>query len=101
MILFVKKNLIPYVWDRKLVPAIIIYMLVIITMSVCAFLRFSTVSTRSALLAFTGSVLFVVSDLVLAFHNFKRDRGTREAAFIMITYIPAQLLIMLGTGLIK
>ncbi len=101
VILFVKKNLIPFLWDKKLVPGIVIYMLVIIAMSVCAFLRFSTRSYLSAFVTFSGSVLFVVSDLVLAFHNFKRNRGTGEAAFIMITYIPAQLLIMLGTGLIK
>ena len=38
VILFVKKNLIPFLWDKKLVPGIVIYMLVIIAMSVCAFL---------------------------------------------------------------
>ena len=101
VILFVKKNLLPFLWDRKMVPGIVIYMLVIIAMSVCAFLRFSTKGTLPAFITFSGSVLFVVSDLVLAFHNFKRNRGTREAAFIMITYIPAQFLIMLGTGIIN
>ncbi len=101
VIIFVKKNLIPFLWDRKMVPGIVIYMLVIIAMSVCAFLRFSARGSLPALITFMGSVLFVVSDLVLAFHNFKRNRGTREAAFIMITYIPAQFLIMLGTGIIR
>ena len=98
---FVKKNLLPFLPDRKLAPAIVIYMTVIITMSVCAFLRFSTRSFLPAFLTFSGSALFVVSDLILAFHTFKRDRGNGEAALIMITYIPAQLLIMLGTGLIR
>jgi len=101
VILFVKKNLLPFLWDRRMVPGIVIYMLVIIAMSVCAFLRFSTKGALPAFITFSGSVLFVVSDLTLAFHNFKRNRGTREAAFIMITYIPAQFLIMLGTGIIN
>ena len=101
VILFVKKKLLPFLPDKKLAPAIVIYLLVIITMSVCAFLRFSTRSFLPAFVTFTGSVLFIVSDMVLAFHTFKKDRGRGEAAFIMITYIPAQFLIMLGTVLMR
>ena len=101
VILFVKKKLLPFLPDKKLAPAIVIYLLVIITMSVCAFLRFSTRSFLPAFVTFSGSVLFIVSDMVLAFHTFKKDRGRGESAFIMITYIPAQFLIMLGTGLLR
>lgn len=77
-----------------LVPAIC-YLSVLMLMSYCSFLRFFNISTIKASLTFGGSLLFIVSDSFIAIRNFKkRFRGIE--AIVVITYITAQLLIVIG-----
>lgn len=71
------------------------YAFFLLAMSCCALLRFQVVSGFAFWLPFAGSVLFVLSDSVLAWNNFRR-RLPRGNLIVMATYAPAQLLIMLG-----
>lgn len=76
-------------------PIILIYALSLITMSMTALNRHARVNHRSFLLVFIGSILFVLSDSMIAFNRFLVE--FRMAGFwIMVTYITAQYLIMRG-----
>ena len=76
-------------------PVVLIYALSLIVMSMMALNRKGRVNRRSYLLVFTGSVLFVLSDSMIALDRFYRD--IPMAGFlIMVTYIAAQYLIMRG-----
>lgn len=80
--------------DQFLVP-VLVYLVVILVMAWQAWERWRHTGQRSALLAFLGAVLFVVSDSALAINRF---RVGYEAASIVIwgTYVPAQWLIALS-----
>jgi uncharacterized membrane protein YhhN len=75
-------------------PAIV-YMSVIFVMSFTSFSRIWTAPFLSVLLTFSGSLAFIISDSLLAFNMFKIKKQ-RNDVIIMITYILAQLLIILG-----
>ncbi len=76
-------------------PVLLLYALSLIGMSMMALNRKGRVNRRSYLLVFTGSVLFVLSDSMIALDRFYRD--IPMAGFlIMVTYIAAQYLIMRG-----
>ena len=70
---------------------IIIYGLVILTMMVIASLRRNLTSVKSFRYAFLGSVLFVLSDSILAINAFKMQIPN-AGLFIMLTYCAAQYL---------
>jgi len=91
--LFLHKSLKDHMGKMK-VPAMV-YMGVILTMSVFALLRAFSANPLTFWFVFTGSVLFVVSDTILAFEHFKNMSVYNHAA-VMATYITAQLLIALG-----
>lgn len=77
---------------------VIIYALVILIMLTGAINRYWKVSRLSFVLVFTGALLFVISDSLIAVNKFGfpfRFSGTA----IMITYIAAQYLIV--TGVLK
>lgn len=74
---------------------IIVYGLVILSMMVSAFLRKSHTTHQSYLLAFIGSVLFVLSDSILAINAFKTPIPY-AGVFIMSTYCGAQYLLAQG-----
>lgn len=78
-----------------MVPIIIIYAVSLISMSIAALNRKSLVNSDSFRLVFAGSILFVISDSMLALNKFYTDLP-RSSFLIMLTYFVAQYLIMMG-----
>ena len=91
--IFILKKLNPYLHSMK-VP-VIVYLNVILIMSFASFTRIWALKGLSFWLPFIGSIFFMASDSLLAFRNFK-VKLSRGWVSIMITYILAQLLIILG-----
>jgi uncharacterized membrane protein YhhN len=81
-------------------PIILIYALTLIGMSMMALNRHTRVNYTSYMLVFIGSVLFVISDTMLALDKFYMEFSL-AGFWIMITYIAAQYLIMRGLILEK
>jgi uncharacterized membrane protein YhhN len=79
-------------------PIIIVYALSLIGMSMTALNRNGRVNRMSYLLVFIGSVLFVLSDSMLALDRFYTEIPM-AGFWIMLTYISAQYLIMRGLAL--
>jgi uncharacterized membrane protein YhhN len=77
-----------------LIP-VIIYMLVILTMAVTAFLRKGKVSKTSFNLVFLGAIFFLISDSLLALNKFYEPMAS-SGITVMLTYGIAQYLIVLG-----
>jgi uncharacterized membrane protein YhhN len=76
-------------------PIILVYAISLIGMSMMALNRKGRVNNRSFQLVFIGSVLFVISDSMIAIDKFYGE--IPQAGFwIMLTYISAQYLIMRG-----
>lgn len=76
-------------------PVITIYALSLILMTMMALNRSGRVGAKSFRLVFTGSILFLLSDSLIAVNKF--HSAIPLAGFlIMITYIAAQYLIMRG-----
>ncbi|MCG6185751.1 lysoplasmalogenase [Maribellus maritimus] len=84
--------------DAILRVAVFVYMLALLGMSVMALNRFGNGHPISFSLVFFGSVLFVLSDTMIAINKFLVTIPY-EGIFVMVTYIGAQYLIM--TGLLK
>lgn len=79
----------------EMLPAIIIYMIVIEVMSFTALIRASTTGSGFPWFTFIGSMFFIASDTFLAWDRFKsKIKGIRAIA--MSTYIVAQFLIVQG-----
>lgn len=74
----------------------LIYMLIICFMSFAALLLLINWRTINAVLLFIGSLLFMVSDAVLAFDTFRTRPVRHGGIIIMGTYILAQTLIVCG-----
>jgi len=81
-------------------PIITIYAFSLIGMSMMALNRSGRVSVNSFRLVFAGSLLFLISDSMIAFDKFYTPLP--QAGFwIMVTYVSAQYLIMRGLILEK
>lgn len=76
-------------------PIITIYALSLMLMSMMALNRSGRVGAQSFKLVFVGSLLFLLSDSMIAFNKFHSDIPL-AGFLIMITYIAAQYLIMRG-----
>jgi uncharacterized membrane protein YhhN len=76
-------------------PIITIYALSLILMSMMALNRSGRVGAMSFKLVFFGSILFLISDSMIAFNKFHSEIPL-AGFLIMITYIAAQYLIMRG-----
>lgn len=75
---------------------VLMYLVVILTMSFTALSRFWAGSLAVAVwLPFVGSLLFMISDTVLALHIFRREIQHGNV-WIMATYVAAQMLIVFG-----
>lgn len=74
---------------------IIVYGLVILMMTYSAYSRKNLTSVESFKWAFIGSILFVLSDTLLAINSFKMELPY-AGFFIMLTYIAAQYLLVKG-----
>jgi len=70
-------------------------MTALLGMSAMALNRFKAVNSVSFFLVFTGSVLFVISDSLIAIDKFLNSIP-HDRFWVMSTYISAQLLIMMG-----
>jgi len=81
--------------DAVLQVAVFVYMLALLGMSSMALNRFGNGHTISFSLVFAGSVLFVLSDSMIAINKFLVVLPY-EGILIMTTYIAAQYLIMRG-----
>jgi uncharacterized membrane protein YhhN len=76
-------------------PVILIYALSLIGMSMMALNRKGRVGLNSYRLVFFGSLLFLISDSMIALHKFYVE-FTLAGFWIMLSYISAQYLIMRG-----
>lgn len=91
--ILVMKKILPQVGKLKI--PVIIYMLVLIFMSFSSFSRLWDFNGLALWLPIIGSLLFVISDTILAFNAF--DYKIKNSGFkIMSTYIFAQFIIVLG-----
>jgi uncharacterized membrane protein YhhN len=81
--------------DTVLRIAVFIYMLALLSMSAMALNRFGNGHPQSFSLIFAGSLLFVLSDSMIAINKFLTPIPY-EGIFVMTTYISAQFLIMKG-----
>ena len=81
-------------------PIITIYALSLMLMSMMALNRSGRVGAISFKLVFAGSLLFLLSDSMIAFNKFHSDIPL-AGFLIMITYIAAQYMIMRGLILEK
>ncbi|NCB09313.1 MAG: lysoplasmalogenase [Bacteroidia bacterium] len=81
--------------DGILKIAVLVYMLALLGMSAMALNRFGNVPLSSARYVFIGSVLFVVSDTLIAINKFVVALPY-ERVLIMTTYMLAQFLIVRG-----
>ena len=78
-----------YVPKEMIVP-VKAYMVIIVSMSFVALLRYDPNHLNHFLIAYIGSLFFMLSDTILSFHIFAK----RSHNGIMSTYILAQFLIM-------
>ena len=76
-------------------PVILLYALSLMGMSMMALNRRGRVNPSSFRYVFTGSVLFLASDSMIAINKFTAEIPM-AGFWIMITYITAQYLIMRG-----
>ena len=81
--------------DAVLKVAVLLYMLALLGMSVMALNRYGNGHPVSFALVFVGSILFVLSDTMIATNTFITEIPY-EGILIMTTYISAQFLIMKG-----
>ncbi|MGB9750527.1 MAG: lysoplasmalogenase family protein [Caldisericia bacterium] len=80
---------------NKIKFAILIYILMIIIMSFSTIPRYYLVNFDKFIFPFLGSILFIVSDSLLALKVFKK-KIKENSILIMLTYILAQFFIVLG-----
>lgn len=84
-----------YTYLRNTLFPVLCYMTSIMAMSYFSLLRFLSFISLAALFPLIGSLLFVISDSLLAIRNFRY--GLKKGwVMIMATYILGQLLIMIG-----
>ena len=76
-------------------PVILVYALSLMAMSMMALNRRGRVNPRSFRFVFFGSILFLLSDSMIAINKFSMEFPL-AGFWIMITYISAQYLIMRG-----
>jgi len=86
--------------DGIMKPIIVLYALSLMFMSMMALNRKGRVGKKTWLLVFVGSVLFLLSDSMIALNRFYSEFWL-AGFWIMITYIAAQYLIMRGLILEK
>ncbi len=81
--------------DYVLKVAIFVYIIAISSMSAMALNRYKVVRFKSFILVFLGSVLFMISDTIIALNTFYEPIPF-DRVYTMSTYISAQYLIMIG-----
>lgn len=74
---------------------VVIYASIITVMALTALFRYGRTSSKSFWLVFSGAVLFMASDSILAFNKFMKPVNN-AGLLIMTTYMAAQFLIVEG-----
>ncbi|MCP4667779.1 MAG: lysoplasmalogenase [Deltaproteobacteria bacterium] len=85
----------PYLGDMKI--PVFVYVLVIMIMGWRAWERWAHTHMKTALLAFFGAMLFIISDSILALNKF-REHFEMARALSLSTYFSAQWLIALSVS---
>ena len=80
--------------DNLLIP-VVIYTVVIVTMSIFALLRRGWTLEKSFIMVYSGALLFIMSDAMIAIDKFMNPI-VQARLLIMATYIAAQFLIVKG-----
>lgn len=77
---------------------VLVYSLVITLMGLAALDRYGAVSSRSFWMVLIGALLFIISDSLIAFSRFGQEivEISLPGFWIMLTYILAQFLIIMG-----
>jgi len=91
--IFIYRRLLPYLKSMEVYA--FLYLAGILIMSFSSLLRIYSTNIYQFCFPFLGSILFVSSDTMLAFNEFK-NKSKRKEVYIMVTYIMAQFLIVLG-----
>lgn len=91
--LLLVKELFAYLGSMKILGTM--YMSTIMVMSFISLLMMLQSFTINTVLIFLGSIIFIISDSVLAFDTFK-EKYAYSGVIIMSTYITAQFLIIVG-----
>lgn len=73
----------------------LIYIIIILAMSFSSLLRIRSITSYQFWMPFIGSILFIISDSILAMNEFKKNKKNK-GAYVMLTYVTAQLLIVAG-----
>ena len=81
--------------DIKIKAAISTYCGIILLAGFFSLLRWGSVSEYSFWMVFTGTLMFIISDSILAYNRFV-NRTHAGGVWVMATYGAAQLLIILG-----
>ena len=81
--------------ETTLKTAVFVYIIAISAMSVMALNRYRVVNYLSFVLVYVGSLLFIISDTLIALNSFY-EAIPYHRIYIMSTYISAQFLIMKG-----
>ena len=71
---------------------LIVYLAALVSLSVSALLRSTYVNSKSFVIVYIGSLLFLLSDTILAFSQFQE----KSRHGVMITYTAAQFLLIFG-----
>lgn len=82
--------------QKSLLGAMFSYMIVNSTQGCFALLRLLTIRNTAGLITFIGTTLFFISDATLFFVRFAKDGKKRNHFMVMLTYIAAEFLIILG-----
>ncbi len=81
--------------DKKIKAAVSAYCGIILLASFFSLLRWGNVSEYSFFMVFAGTLMFIISDSILA-HNRFVNRTRAGGVWVMATYGAAQLLIIMG-----
>lgn len=73
-----------------------LYLLINGTMNCCAFYQLLSAPGTATIVTFIGAMLFFASDSILFYVRFKKDTKLRSHFPVMLTYILAEFLIVLG-----
>lgn len=84
----------PYV-GAMAIP-VLVYSFMITLMAIMAALRFGKTNGRSFILILIGAILFMLSDSLLAYNKFVNHLQVIEL-LVMVTYMLAQFLLVMGT----
>lgn len=79
----------------KMKIPVLVYVLILVLMSFLTFIRMGQHEGVAGWMPFAGSLFFIVSDTILAFHTFKA-KINNGGVYTMATYLFAQIMLICG-----